>query len=310
MTGDEFISPTQLVDETGKPIGTVSDGDSIIFFNYRGDRPRELTRAFVLDDALWEQVPKGGFDRGPKLRDLYFCSMSEYEKGLPVSAVAFSKPPRLNAILGDVVSQAGLRQFRCAETEKFPHITFFFNDYREEPFQGENRLLVPSLRDVTTYDQKPEMSANDVCQGVLDRLHSEDCESLIVVNFANPDMVGHTGMLEPVIQAVQVVDDCVGRILDVLLSKGGSAIVTADHGNAEQMWNPHEDCPHTAHTLYDVPLIVVGEHYRNSSLRGGGRLADIAPTLLSMLELDTPVEMTGTSLFAPRIDTSLPAKNR
>ena len=296
--GDEFIPPTQILDpENGKPIGTIQSSDSVIFFNFRGDRPRELTRAFILDDQAWESVNKGGFVRGRQLRDLFFCTMTSYEQGLPVSAVAFEKPPKMRNILGQVVSDSGLRQFRSAETEKFPHVTFFFNDYLEQPFEGESRLLIPSPRDVTTYDQKPEMSAFEVCQGVLARLGSDDCESLIVVNFANPDMVGHTGKLEAVIRAVETVDECVGRIVEATLDRHGALIVTADHGNAEQMWDYQNDCPHTAHTTYDVPLIVIGTSLRDVELRSGGRLSDIAPTLLAMMGLEQPVEMTGQSLI-------------
>ena len=297
--GDEFIPPTQIIaPEDGKPLGTINDEDSVIFFNFRGDRPREITKAFMLDDQAWDSVNKGGFDRGRRLRDLYFCTMTSYEQGLPVSAIAFEKPPKMKNILGQVVSDSGLRQFRCAETEKFPHITFFFNDYLEQPFEGESRLLVPSPRDVTTYDQKPEMSAFEVCQGVLARLGSDDCEPLIVVNFANPDMVGHTGKLEAVIRGVETVDECVGRIVEATLARNGSLIVTADHGNAEQMWDEPNECPHTAHTMYDVPLIVIGNAMREVELRSGGRLSDIAPTLLAMMGLEQPEEMTGRSLIA------------
>ncbi|MCI0676647.1 MAG: 2,3-bisphosphoglycerate-independent phosphoglycerate mutase [Phycisphaerales bacterium] len=305
--GDEFIIPTQIVDPaTNAPIGVVSDNDAVIFFNFRGDRPREITKAFVLSDAEWRKVPNaiasdsgggGGFDRGPRIENLFFCTMTAYEEGLPVSAVAFHKPPKMKDILGEVIANAGLTQFRCAETEKFPHVTFFFNDYREEPFPGEHRELIPSPKDVTTYDQKPQMSAPGVCDAVLRRLAAPDCEPLLIVNFANPDMVGHTGKLDAAIKAVEVVDECVGRIVDATLARGGSLIVTADHGNAEQMWDPINNCPHTAHTSYDVPLILIGEPFRRLRLREGGRLADIAPTLLTMLGMQPPTEMTGLALL-------------
>ncbi|MHC4382327.1 MAG: 2,3-bisphosphoglycerate-independent phosphoglycerate mutase [Planctomycetota bacterium] len=293
-TGDEFIVPTRIGNDV------VSDGDAIIFFNFRGDRPRELTRAFMLDDRDWAGVPNGGFERGPKLENLYYCGMTRYEQGLPMTAVAFEKPPKMANILGDLIARAGLTQFRCAETEKYPHVTFFFNDYREEPFEGEGRLLVPSPKEVSTYDQKPEMSAYGVCEGVVERLAADDCETLIVVNFANGDMVGHTGNLEAAIRAVEVTDECVGRIVEATLRRGGALIITADHGNAEQMWDPQHDCPHTAHTTYDVVLMVVGAAVKDQSLRAGGRLADIAPTVLAMLGLEPPPEMTGTSLLAPQ----------
>ncbi len=293
--GDEFIVPTRIAPQG--PQSLVQDGDAVIFFNYRGDRPRELTRAFVLDDAAWAAVPNAGFPRGPQYRDLFFCTMTGYEAGLPVSAIVFDKPPKMESILGEVISRAGLGQFRCAETEKYPHVTYFFNDYREEPFPGEERLLVPSPRDVSTYDQKPQMSAYEVCAGVVGRLSKREGEPLIVVNFANGDMVGHTGNLKAAIRAVEVTDECVGRIAEAALSLGGSLIVTADHGNAEQMWDPKNNCPHTAHTTYDVPLIVAGAPFKGRVLRSGGRLADIAPTALAMLGIRPPTEMTGRSLL-------------
>lgn len=301
--GDEFIPPVRVVaEESDDARGTVRDGDSVIFFNFRGDRPRQLTRAFTLDDAAWADVQAGGFERGERIDNLYFCTMTGYEAGLPVSAVAFEKPPKLKDILGEVVAREGLHQFRCAETEKFAHVTFFFNDYREQPFAGEERTLLPSPQDVGTYDQKPEMAAEEVCRAVLDRLEQgaggSEMPGLFVVNFANPDMVGHTGKLDAVIQAVETVDACVGRIIDAVRKQGGALIVTADHGNAEQMWSPEHDSPHTAHTTYDVPLFVIGESFKATALRSGGRLADIAPTLLAMLGIDPPDAMTGRSLLA------------
>lgn len=292
-TGDEFITPTLL------PTGhRVKDGDSVIFFNFRGDRPRQITKAFVLDDDAWHHVLHGGFDRGEKLQNLYFCAMTGYEAGLPVSAIAFHKPPKMANILGKVVADAGLTQFRCAETEKFAHVTFFFNDYREDPFPGETRELVSSPQDVSTYDQKPEMSAHGVRDAVLARLAAPDCEPLIVVNFANPDMVGHTGKLDAVVKAVEVVDLCVGEIVEATLAVGGALVITADHGNAEQMWNPLTDSPHTAHTVYDVRLFVVDERFRSARLREGGRLADIAPTVLQLMNLPQPIEMAGQTLMS------------
>jgi 2,3-bisphosphoglycerate-independent phosphoglycerate mutase len=291
--GDEFVVPTRIGEG-----GRIGDGDAVIFFNFRGDRPREITRAFILGDGDWTGVKNGGFDRGDRLRNLYYATMSAYEEGLDVSAVAFRKPPKMPDILGEVVATAGLTQFRCAESEKYPHVTFFFNDYREEPFDGELRLLVRSPRDVSTYDQKPEMSAYEVTDAVLGRIAADDGEPLIVVNYANGDMVGHTGDLAAATRAVEVVDECVGRLVEAALGRGGSLIITADHGNAEQMWEPENDCPHTAHTTYDVPLIVVGEPFRAQGLRAGGRLADIAPTALAMLGLDALAAMTGQSLLA------------
>lgn len=297
-TGDEFIVPTQIVDENNTPIGLVQNGDSVLFFNYRGDRPRELSRAFVLDDEAWNTVPRGSFSRGNAFTDLYFATMTNYESRLPVSAVAFDKPEPMKHILGKVLESNAIKQFRCAETEKFPHVTFFFNDYKEEPFDGETRLLVPSPTDVSTYDQKPEMSAEGVCQGVLDELAKDDGARVIIVNFANGDMVGHTGNLPAIITAVEVVDSCCGRIIDAVLALGGALIITADHGNAERTLIPNTNKPDTAHTTYDVPLHIVGEKFKNKSLKQDGILADIAPTILNILEIPVPEEMSGTSLFS------------
>ncbi|MGA0286164.1 MAG: 2,3-bisphosphoglycerate-independent phosphoglycerate mutase [Phycisphaerales bacterium] len=297
--GDEFVPPTAIVPEDRPEMledGRIRDGDAVVFFNFRGDRPRELVKAFVLDDDAWSKVPGGGFERTNRPGDLLFTTFTEYETGLPVEVV-FPKPPRMSGILGAVVSDAGRTQFRCAETEKFPHVTFFFNDYREEPFPGERREIVPSPRDVATYDLKPEMSAEGVCRAVLDRIASPDCEDLIVVNFANPDMVGHTGDLAATIEAVEIVDACVGRLVEATLARGGALVVTADHGNAEQMKDPESGRAHTAHTNFTVPLVVVGEAFRDSELRDDGRLADIAPTLLEMMGLPQPPEMTGRSLL-------------
>ncbi|OUX03191.1 MAG: phosphoglycerate mutase (2,3-diphosphoglycerate-independent) [Phycisphaeraceae bacterium TMED231] len=295
--GDEFVTPSQIgVDDADVVESRIRDGDSIVFFNFRGDRPREITKAFTLEDEAWAGVERGGFDRGERLRNLRFTAMTRYEAGLPVE-VMFEKPPRMEGILGAAVSDAGLTQFRCAETEKFPHVTFFFNDYREEPFPGERRVIVPSPTDVTTYDQKPEMSADGVTEAVLERLAADDCERLLVVNFANGDMVGHTGSMEAAIAACEKVDACVGRIIETTLARGGALIITADHGNAEQMWNFEADCPQTAHTNFDVPLHVVGDAWRDASLPDDGRLADIAPTLLAMLGIPRPDAMTGRNLL-------------
>jgi 2,3-bisphosphoglycerate-independent phosphoglycerate mutase len=287
MAGDEFITPSVISDNGQTPRAVVANGDSVIFYNYRGDRPREITKAFVLDDFK-------GFDRGPKL-DLYYATMTAYEEGLPVH-VAYPKPPKMASILGQYVSDQGLKQFRCAETEKFPHVTFFFNDYREEPFPGEDRQIIPSPKDVSTYDQKPEMSAPGVCDEVVHRIDG-GVYDLVVVNFANCDMVGHTGVLPAAIKAVEVVDACVGRILDAIKKQNGAAIVLADHGNCEQMIDPTTGGPHTAHTTYDVELIVVDDRFKGQKLKDDGRLADVAPTALKIMGLPQPKEMTGKSLI-------------
>ncbi|MGH7213560.1 MAG: 2,3-bisphosphoglycerate-independent phosphoglycerate mutase [Tepidisphaeraceae bacterium] len=289
MSGDEFVTPSVLTRDDGSnaPRATINDGDSIVFHNYRGDRPRELTKAFVLNDFA-------GFDRGLRL-NLYFVTMTAYEQGLPVR-VAYPKPPKMINILGEYVSDLGLKQFRCAETEKFPHVTFFFNDYREAPFPGEDRQIIPSPK-VSTYDQMPEMSADGVCDEVLSRINSDQYD-LLVVNFANCDMVGHTGVLEAAIKAVEHVDACVGRILDATQKHNGAAIITADHGNCEQMIDPATGGPHTAHTTYPVELIVADDRFRGKRLLEDGRLADVAPTLLHMMGLKMPTVMKGKSLIA------------
>jgi 2,3-bisphosphoglycerate-independent phosphoglycerate mutase len=292
--GDEFIEATTII-PPGSSAATVEDGDAIVFINYRGDRTRELTKAFVYDDQAWAAIDGGGFDRGKKVDDLYFATMTGYETGLPVHVI-FEKPPKMPNILGQCIADQGLRQFRCAETEKYPHVTFFFNDYRDEPFDGQSQKMAQSPRDVSTYDQKPEMSAAEVTDYVLDEIKSGNSE-LIIVNYANGDMVGHTGVLEAAITAVETVDKCVGQLVDATLEVGGSLIITADHGNCEQMINPETGGPHTAHTTYDVPLIVVEPDAEGKSLREGGRLADIAPTVLALMGLEKPSEMTGQSLI-------------
>ena len=298
--GDEFIEPTVIEDANGDSLPRISDGDAVIFYNFRGDRPRELCRAFSLARFPFESAGKDGvkrrmgFDRGKKL-ETEFVTMTEYERGLPVKA-AIPKPAKMLNILGAYLSDAGLAQFRCAETEKFPHVTFFFNDYRDAPFDREDRKIIPSPRDVTTYDQKPEMSAREVTQEIL-RQVSANTYDLFVLNYANGDMVGHTGSLPAAIRAVETVDRCVGLVVDAVMAKGGALIVTADHGNCEQMIDPHTGGPHTAHTTYDVDLIVVDDGVKGCALRSDGRLADIAPTLLTLLGLDQPSEMIGQSLI-------------
>ncbi len=298
QASEEFILPTRIegVD------GAIEDGDSVIFFNYRGDRPREITKAFVYDESDFRALPGGAFDRGRVPHDLYFCTMAQYEEGLPVHVI-FDRPEAMKDILGSWLADHSLTQFRCAETEKFPHVTFFFNDYIEEPFAGEHRSIIASPRDVATYDLKPEMSAAGVRDSVLSRIASSDCEDVIIVNFANGDMVGHTGNLEAAVVAVECVDQCVGAIADAVLARGGSLIITADHGNVEQMRDPITGSPHTAHTNYEVPLIVVGSAFQGHTLRTGGRLADIAPTMLEMIGLEQPEAMTGRSLLRVRSAT-------
>jgi 2,3-bisphosphoglycerate-independent phosphoglycerate mutase len=283
--GDEFVPPTMIVDDSSAPIGPIQSGDSVIFYNYRGDRPREITRAFI-DEAFT------GFDRGEKL-DLFYATMTEYEKGLCPNVI-FSKPPAMPHILGEVVSHAGHKQFRCAETEKYAHVTFFFNDYREEPFPGEERFMAPSPKEVPTYDQKPQMAASEVSAAAVKAILSGQY-GLIIMNFANGDMVGHTGSLPAAIQAVEAVDKGLQAVLKAVEAVRGVAFITADHGNCEQMFDPELNGPHTSHTLYTVEGLLYGS--QSLRLRPEGRLADIAPTLLDLMGLPKPAEMTGESLI-------------
>ena len=298
--GDEFIEPTVVIDDKGNPSPRICNGDVVIFYNLRGDRPRQLCKAFCTTEFPFEATSKDGiteqmgFERGKKL-EIKFVTMTEYERGLPVE-VAIPKPPKMHNILGAYASDVGLTQFRCAETEKFPHVTFFFNDYHDEPFNREDRQIIPSPRDVSTYDQKPEMSAPEVTEEMLRRIASDKYD-LFILNYANGDMVGHTGSLPAAIQAVETVDTCVGKVVDAVLAKGGGLIVTADHGNCEQLIDPETGGPHTAHTTYPVNLIVVDDRFKGCQLKTDGRLADIAPTALKLLGLDQPPEMTGQSLI-------------
>jgi len=289
QVGDEFVPATWVLGAGGKPVATIANGDAVLFYNYRGDRPREITKAFVMDDF-------SGFDRGPKL-DLYYATMTEYESGLPVQVIS-PKPEKLRNILGEVVSKAGIGQFRCAETEKNPHVTFFFNNYRKDPFPGEERAC-PASPKVPTYDLQPEMSAAEVTRAAKDAILGGKY-GLIVVNYANPDMVGHTGSLPATVKAVEATDRGVAELLEAVAARGGRAVVCADHGNAEQMWDPSVNGPHTAHTLNLVEVFVVGEGFAagRTRLREGGRLADIAPTVLHLMGLPKPTEMTGESLVA------------
>ncbi|MDR2341088.1 MAG: 2,3-bisphosphoglycerate-independent phosphoglycerate mutase [Puniceicoccales bacterium] len=287
--GDEFIPPTQIVTEDSTFAGAIGPGDSVIFFNFRGDRPREITKA--LTKTEFADFPR------EKPPPLHYVTMTEYEKGL-CENILFPKPKPMQNILGSYVSSLGLKQFRIAETEKYAHVTFFFNDYREEPFAGEARQLIPSPKEVATYDQKPQMSAEAVCDGVLRAMASKSYD-LIVVNFANPDMVGHTGNLDAAKTAVQTVDNCLGKLMQKSKDLGQLMLITADHGNVECMWDSTNNVPHTQHTTNPVHVIIFGDEYEHARLRTGGKLADIAPTLLHLMDVQQPVEMTGTSLLRP-----------
>jgi 2,3-bisphosphoglycerate-independent phosphoglycerate mutase len=284
---DEFIVPTRVAP------GAIKPGDGIVFFNFRPDRARQLTQAFT--------DPKfSGFERQP-IQPLPFLTFTQYDPSLPV-AIAF-EPQNLDNILGQIIAKQGLRQFRTAETEKYAHVTYFFNGGIEDPFEGEDRELVPSPV-VATYDRAPAMSAEAVTKGAIAAVEKR-IYSLIVINYANPDMVGHTGKMEPTVQALETVDQCLGRLIDSVSRAGGTTLITADHGNAELMWDEAGN-PWTAHTTNPVPFILIeGEgrkipgHGTDVALRSDGRLADIAPTILDILGIPQPPEMTGRSIIQP-----------
>ncbi|MBW0166078.1 MAG: 2,3-bisphosphoglycerate-independent phosphoglycerate mutase [Vulcanococcus sp.] len=291
---DEFIEPTRL-----NP-GCIAPGDGVVCFNFRPDRVRQIIRALVLSEF-------NDFQRDP-IDDLAVVTFTQYEAGLPV-AVAFP-PESLDGLLGQVVSEAGLRQFRTAETEKYPHVTYFMNGGIEQPYPGEDRHLVPSPR-VATYDQAPAMSAEQLTDHCIAAINN-GIYALVVINYANPDMVGHTGEMNATIDAIHTVDQSVGRLLEATNRMGGTLLVTADHGNAELMQGP-DGRPWTAHTTNPVPVILVeGEkrklpgHGNAVELRSGGGLADIAPTLLEILGLPQPARMTGTSLVVPLGSPAVP----
>ncbi|MFC1829714.1 2,3-bisphosphoglycerate-independent phosphoglycerate mutase [Thermodesulfobacteriota bacterium] len=282
---DEFVKPIVITGADAEPLGTVRDGDGIIFFNFRADRVREITRAFT--SSAFDSFER---DPLPKLCD--FVCMTMYDESFTLPA-AFP-PVHLDDILGEVISRRGLRQLRIAETEKYAHVTYFFNGGEENPFSKEDRCLIPSPREVPTYDLKPEMSAYAVAEEVVTRIHS-GAYDLIVLNFANMDMVGHTGVMEAAIKACETVDRCVKDIVTVVRELGGVAMVTADHGNAERMLDEGGHVQ-TAHTLSPVPLILVDDS-RKEAVLSTGALADIAPTILQIMEIDQPEKMTGKSLL-------------
>jgi 2,3-bisphosphoglycerate-independent phosphoglycerate mutase len=285
---DEFVLPT-VITRDGLPTATIRDNDAVIFFNFRTDRPRQITKALVLPAFA-------DFDRGPQLQNLFYVTMTEYEAGLPVR-IAFTAQD-VEEPLAKLISDAGLTQFHTAETEKYAHVTFFINGGREEPFPGEERRLIQSPK-VATYDLQPEMSAYGVTESVLEAVASDQYD-VIIMNYANPDMVGHTGVLPATIKAVAVVDECLGRIANAVLAKGGGMLITCDHGNAEQMIDPDTGAPHTAHTTNPVPcdvLVPDDSPLRHAKMRSGGKLADVAPTVLDMLGLPKAPEMTGSSLI-------------
>lgn len=280
---DEFVKPGVLVDQ-GKPVGKVQDGDSVLFFNFRADRARQLSRAMTQKDFT-------GFRREVFPQLAAFMTMTRYDETLDLPA-AF-EPVSLEQILAEVISRRGLHQLRIAETEKYAHVTYFFNGGRETPFEGEERILIPSPKEVATYDQKPQMSAYEVTDEVVRQIESGRFD-LVVLNFANPDMVGHSGVLKAAMQAVEVIDRCLERIVDKTLAAGGVVLITADHGNLEQMVDYQTGEPHTAHTTLPVPFILVSPE--KVRLRPGIH-ADIAPTILDLMQIPKPPQMDHDSLI-------------
>ncbi|HHY70220.1 MAG TPA: 2,3-bisphosphoglycerate-independent phosphoglycerate mutase [Thermoanaerobacterales bacterium] len=281
---DEFVMPTVITDDNGKPVAMVKQGDSIIFFNFRPDRARQLTYAFCDEEF-------NGFCRKQGYFPIYYVCLTEYDAGIKNVRVAYS-PESLKNILADVLAKAGLRQLRIAETEKYAHVTFFFNGGVEKAYPGEDRILIPSPK-VATYDRQPEMSAYKVADMVIEKI-MEDTYDVIILNFANPDMVGHTGVYDAAVRAIEAVDECIGKVVKTIQEKGGTLLLTADHGNAEQMIDHVTGEPYTAHTCNPVPLILLSNKYYK--LRPG-KLADIAPTMLQLLGIEKPKEMTGESLI-------------
>ncbi|MGI6112971.1 MAG: 2,3-bisphosphoglycerate-independent phosphoglycerate mutase [Mahellales bacterium] len=283
---DEFMIPTVIM-EDGQPVGKVQENDSIIFFNFRPDRAREITRTFVEKNFDKFKRPKGYFP-------VSYVSMTQYDATFTDLEVAY-KPQVLDNTLGQYLSSKNLRQLRIAETEKYAHVTFFFNGGVELPNEGEDRVLIPSPK-VPTYDLKPEMSAYEVTEEVIKRIKSGEYD-VIVLNYANPDMVGHTGVFDAAVKAIETVDECIGRVVNAVLEAGGKAIITADHGNSEQMVDYSNESTYTAHTTNTVPFILVDKTNIGVKLRQDGRLADIAPTFLEIMGLTKPQEMTGESLI-------------
>ncbi len=284
---DEFVQPTVILTD-GKPTATIGANDSVIFFNFRPDRAREITRSYIFEDF-------NGFERRNGFFPLFYVSMTQYDKTFENNLHVAFKPQSLNNTFGAYIADKGLSQLRIAETEKYAHVTFFFNGGVEAPNVNEDRCLIPSPK-VATYDLKPEMSAYEVAAEAKARVESGKYD-VMILNFANPDMVGHTGVMEAAVGAVHAVDECLNTVVDAILKTGGRCIVTADHGNCELMWDEAQNAPFTAHTTLPVPCILVDDTRKDAKLREGGRLSDLAPTLLELLDLPIPAEMTGKSLL-------------
>jgi 2,3-bisphosphoglycerate-independent phosphoglycerate mutase len=315
---DEFVEPSLITDSTGKPLGLIKDNDSVIFFNFRIDRPRQLSRAIIFDDFTKANVPVGfdpfkdkyekshltptlpvtePFNRGPRLNNLYFATMTEYEQAIVDAGAKVAFPPeKVKLPLGAVISSRGMRQLRVSESEKERFVTFYFNGQQEAAYDGEDRLIIPSPK-VATYDLKPEMSAKETTEVVLEKLKTQ-AYNFILINYANPDMVGHTGNIGAAAKACEVVDDCVGKLGDFMLAYGGYMLVTADHGNVEVMINPATGTIDTEHNTSPVPFFAVSKDYLGKPVTlTAGILADIAPTVLHLLGIPTPSEMTGRNLL-------------
>ena len=283
---DEFVKPTVILDENGAPRSLIKDGDSIIFFNFRPDRAREITHCFCDDEF-------DKFDRGAR-KDVTYVCFRDYDPKIPNKYVAF-KEIELTNTFGEYLAAKGMKQLRLAETEKYAHVTFFFNGGVEKPNDGEDRILVNSPKDVATYDLKPQMSAYEVCDRLCEAIRAGK-HDVIIINFANPDMVGHTGVLSAAIKAVEAVDECVGRAVEAVKEVGGTLFICADHGNCEQEIDYETGAPFTAHTTNPVPFILVN-YEEGVTLREGGVLADIVPTLIDIMGMEQPKEMTGKSLL-------------
>lgn len=324
---DEFIEPYIITDASGVPLATVKDNDSVIFFNFRIDRPRQLSRAFVFEDFSKANMPTGfdpylvkyqkthlikeskdlqmvePFQRGPRLNNLYFVTMTEYSKTIVESGAKVAFPPEVVLLpLGRVISEAGLKQLRVSESEKERFVTFYFNGQREEAFQGEDRLIVPSPK-IATYDLKPEMSSRELTDQVLQKLKESPDYKFVLINFASPDMVGHTGNIGAAVSACEVVDECLGKISDWILAYGGYMLVTADHGNVEEMIDSDSGAIETEHSHNPVPFIAISQKFIGKPMDlTSGILADVAPTVLKLLGITIPSPMTGHNLLDSQFD--------